>query len=186
MAIQGQAFLVLSETPYKTRGKQLCKRIMDINYPVVYVQTLQYWLFISTAMVSIYVRLFTQHYIMLICITGCCHPAPCCWYIKRHIQTHMGECKVNIMWVYSTNHRLCNSSVRPLCKLLVSIIPSKCMKCDMRLELRASIVPFNCTKCDLIIYLSIKIFSDARVNIHNINLTVWECRLSEILSSKCQ
>ena len=159
---------------------------MGINYPVVFMQTLQYLLFISTVMVSLYVRLFIQHYIMMICIAGGGHPVHVGRCAKRHMLIHTRERKVNTMWVYSTNLRLCNSRVRPLCNLLASTIPYKCMKCDMWLALRVSIMPFNCTKCDiLIIYLLGKIYSCTRVNIHYINLTVWECRLSEILSSKC-
>ena len=187
MAIRGQALLVLYETPYTTGDKKLYARTMDINHPVVFMQTLHYSLFISTVMVSLCVRLVIQNYIMIICIAGSGHPALGGWYVKRHMQTHTGERKVNTMWLYSTNLRLCNSQVRPLCKLLVPIMPFKYMNCDMRLKLRVSIIPFNCTKCDnLIIYLPSIIYSDTRVNIHYINLTVWECRLSEILSTKCQ
>ena len=131
---------------------------MDINQPVVFMKTLQYLLFISTVMVSMCVRLFIQHYTMTICLTVCGHPAPGCCCGKRHVQLHTGE-----------------------------YMPFKCMKCDLRFELRASIMPFKCTKCDnLIIYLPNKIYSDTKVMIHYINLAVWECRLSEILSSKCQ
>ena len=133
---------------------------MNITHPVVSMQILLHWLFTATVMVSFYVRLLTQHCIMLICIASCGHLAPCCWYIKWHIQAHTGEC-----------------------------IPFKCMKCDFQHKLCSSMMPFNCTKCD-IIYLPSKIFSkilsDIRVMIHNINLTVWECRLSEIRTSKCQ
>ena len=156
MALQGQALLVLTKTPYKTGGKKLCARFMDINHPVVSMQILLHWLYTATVMVSFYVRLLTKHCIMLICIAGCGHLVPCCWYIKRHIQAHTGE-----------------------------YIPFKCMKGDLQHELRSSMMPFNCMKCD-IIYLPIKIFRDTRVMILNIYWTVWECRLLEILSSKCQ
>ena len=158
MAIRGQALLVLYEMPYSTGGKKLCARTMDINYPVVFMQTLQYLLFISTVMVRQCVRLFIQHYTRTICVTACGYLVPVCCGAKRHMQIHSGE---------------------PM--------PFICMKCDFCVELCASIMPFNCTKCyNLIIYLPCKIYSDSIVMIHYINLTVWECRLYEILSSKCQ
>ena len=156
MALQRQALLVLTKTPYSAGGKKLCSRFMGINHPAVSMQILLHWLYTATVMVSVYVRLLTNLCIMLICRAGCGHLAPCCWYIKRHILAHTGE-----------------------------YIPYKCMKCDLQQELRSSMIPFNCMKCDKI-YLPSKIFRDTRVLIHNIYWTVWECRLLEILSSKCQ
>ena len=158
MAIRGQALLVRYETHYKTGGKKLCARTMDINHPLVFMQTLQYLLYISTVMVSLCASLFIQQYTMTICQTACDCLVPVCSGAKRHMQIHTGE---------------------PM--------PFKCMKCDSWFELRASIMPFNCMKCyNLIINLPGKIYSDTKVMIHYINLTVWECRLSEILSLKCQ
>ena len=157
MAIRGQAFLVRYETPFSTGGRQLCARFMDIGHPEMFMQTLLCLLVISAVMVSRCVGLFVQHCTLTVCLTVCGHPAPdCC--SKRHVQLHTGE-----------------------------YMPFKCMKCDLWLELGASTMPFKCTKCDnLIIYLPNIIFSDTIVMIHYINLAVWECRLSEILLSKCQ
>ena len=113
---------------------------------------------VSTVMVSLCVRLFIQHDTRTMCVSSCGYLVPVSCGAKRHMLIHTGE---------------------PM--------PFKCMKCDLWFELRAPIMPFNCMKCyNLIINLPGKIYSDTKVMIHYINLTVWECRLSEILSSKCQ
>ena len=145
---------------------------MAINHPVIFMQTLQYLLHISTIMVSLYVSWFIQHYTEIICINGCDYPALVCCCVNRHMLIHTEE------------HYSC---VRLLGKLKALIMPFKCMKCDCRPELRASTMPLYCMKCDsLKIYLPRKIYSDANVIIYYINLSVWECRLSEILYPKCQ
>ena len=113
---------------------------------------------VSTVMVIMCVRLFIQHYTRTMCVSLCCYLVQICSGAKSHTLIHTG-----------------------------GPMPFMCMKCDLCVELRASIMPFNCTKCyNLIIYLPCKIYSDSIVIIYYINLTVWECRLSEILYSKCQ
>ena len=145
---------------------------MVINHPVIFMQTLQYLLHIFTIMVSLCVSWFIQHYTEIICINGCDYPALVWCCVNRHMLIHTGD------------HHSC---VRPLGKLPVLIMPFICMKCDWWHELGASIMPLYCMKCDsLKIYLPSKIYSDANVIIHYANLSVWECRLPEILYSKCQ
>ena len=172
MAIPGQALLVLPETQITTGGKKFCARILGINHPVGFMQTLQYLLYVSTVMVSLYVSWFIQHYTIIICITGCDHLALIWCCVKRH------------MLIHSSEHIRC---VGPLGKHLVLVMPFKCTKCDLLHELRASIMQFNYMKCDkLIIYLPCKLYNDTKGVIHYIKLSVWECRLLEIRSSKCQ